>query len=155
MKFRNQLGPLLWITVSGVVCVDSIRAGIGTFRSPSSGFFPFWLGVVLVVLTLALAIMNLFQEERGKITDLWKGTKWGQVILFMILILIYSILLNTLGYLITTFLLILMLFCIGERKGVWIKIAIAVVVVLASHIIFCYWLKVNLPQGVFNFRLSY
>lgn len=151
MKVGKQLGVLLWIAVSGVVCVDSINVGIGTFRFPGSGFFPFWLGVILCLLGLILAVVNRLQGDTGKITDLWKGTQWGRVIWVMMLTLAYSVLLNKLGYLITTFLLLVILFCIGERKGVWVKIAIAVVVILVSYVTFYSWLKVPLPRGVLSF----
>jgi len=151
MKFRNQFGPLFWIAVAGVVCIDSVHVGVGTFRSPRSGFFPFWLAVILVILALALAMVNRFQEKKGKIADLWKGTKWNRLIFVIILTLIYSILLNTLGFLITTFSLMIILFCMGERKGIWGRITIAIVVVLASYVIFHSWLKVPLPKGILYF----
>jgi putative tricarboxylic transport membrane protein len=150
MKFRNQLGPLFWIAVAGVVCLDSIHAGIGTFRSPRSGFFPFWLGVILAILGLVLAFVNLSRGERGKITDLWKDTRWSRVVLVIILTLIYSILLNTWGFLITTFLLMSVLLCVGERERIWTKIVIALFLVLASYVIFHSWLKVPLPKGILN-----
>jgi putative tricarboxylic transport membrane protein len=150
MKFTNQLGTFFWIIVGAVVCVDSIRTGIGTFRSPRSGFFPFWLGVILIILALALLIVNRFQEEKGKITDLWKGTKWSRVVLVITLTLIYSFLLNTLGFLITTFLLMSILLCVEEREGIWVKIAVALFIVLASYVIFHSWLKVPLPKGILN-----
>jgi len=148
MKMRNQIGALLWVTVSVVVCADSMGVGIGSFRSPGSGFFPFWLGVILFVLALAPVAVKRLREERGKITDLWKGAKWGQVTLVMLSTLIYPLLLNTLGYLIATFLLLVVLFRAGESKGIWTKMAIALVIVLASYGTFGYWLKVPLPRGI-------
>ena len=151
MKFGQQLIALLWIIISGVVCLDSIRAGIGNLHSPRSGFFPFWLGVILAMLAIMLIIVKPLHENGGKIADLWKGTKWTQVVWVMVSTLIYSAVLDKLGYLIATFLLMVFLLCIGERKRVWIKTTIALIVVLTSYIIFSFWLKVSLPGGILSF----
>jgi putative tricarboxylic transport membrane protein len=151
MKTIRQFGAFFWIGLSAVVCVDSFRSGIGAFRSPGSGFFPFWLGVILAILALTLGVVNLLKPEGEKGMDLWKGTRWRAVTGVMILTLIYSLLLKPLGYLIATFVLMTVLFCMAERKRIGFRIGIGFVVVLASYVTFQYWLKVSLPKGVLSF----
>ena len=151
MKTIRQFGAFFWIGISAVVCVDSFRTGIGAFRSPGSGFFPFWLGVILAILALILVVVSRIKGEREKRTDLWRGTKWRDVIGVMILTLIYSLILKPLGYLITTVVFMAVLFYMGERKRIWAKIALAFIVVLASYVTFQHWLKVPLPKGILYF----
>jgi putative tricarboxylic transport membrane protein len=150
MKLKNKWGAFFWIAFAGVVCLDSVHAGIGTFRFPGSGFFPFWLGIILLILGLALLVVNHFPQKQT-IRDLWKGAKWGQLVFVIVLTLTYSAVLDILGYLITTFLLLATLFCMGERKGIWVKTGIALIVVLVSYVAFSHWLKVPLPKGILGY----
>ena len=115
------------------------------YSQPS--FFPFWLGIALAALGVALAVVNNIRKEGESLPTLWKGARWGRVILFVILILAYPIVLDTLGYLIATFLLMGTLLCVGESKKIWLKIILALVIVFVSYGIFHLWLKVPLPTG--------
>jgi putative tricarboxylic transport membrane protein len=150
MRTIRSFGALVWIGLSGIVCIDSFRTGIGTFRSPGSGFFPFWLGLVLVGLAVALAAIEFIRGEKR--TDLGKkSTRWHAVAGVMILTLLYSLVLKPLGYLTATFVLMTMLFYMAERKKIWRKTILAGVVVSLSYLVFQYWLKVSLPEGILYF----
>ena len=54
------------------------------------------------------------------------------------------------GYLVTTFVLITFLFCIGERSKLWIDVASALAIALVSYVIFYTLLDVKLPKGIFG-----
>jgi len=54
---------------------------------------------------------------------------------------------HTLGYLITTFGLLTLLFSIIERSRVWTKVFSALATVVVTYIAFSLWLGVQLPKG--------
>jgi putative tricarboxylic transport membrane protein len=151
MKLRNLLDLVVWIGISIIVCLESAKVGIGNFQFPGSGFFPFWLGVILSILAITLTISKPSQKEGTKITDLRKETGWFRIILVLTSILAYIIILNKIGYILATIGLMIILFNIGERKKIWVKIVMAIIIVLTSYVIFCLWLEVQLPRGLLNF----
>ena len=152
MNLRDQWSSLFWLVISVLVCVESIRMGIGSFQSPGPGFLPFWSGVTVCILSALLwVISTLKKEEAGKIRNLWKEMKWSKVILVAASLLIYSTILPGLGFLITTFGLMTLLFSIVERSRLWIQATIALVTVMVTYITFYWWLGVQLPKGIFGF----
>src|SRR6267142_3024781 len=53
------------ILLGGVVVLDSLRIGIGWGTDgPKSGFFPFWLGVIMVGACLIIAVKAFRRADR-------------------------------------------------------------------------------------------
>jgi putative tricarboxylic transport membrane protein len=152
MNLRDQWSGLFWLIFSILVCVESIRMGAGSFHSPGPGFLPFWAGVAVGTLAVfLLAISTLKRKEGRKIWGLWRGMEWRKVILIAASLFIYGLFLNRLGYLISTFALMTLLFSVVERSKLWIQAAAALVTTLATYTTFNFWLGVQLPKGLFGF----
>lgn len=153
MNKRYFSGGLIWVVISSFVCILSTRLGIGTFRSPGPGFFPFWSGIVLGAFGIIHIIKDVL-KKRGKIkrTKLWEGPGLRRVILILASLMVYAILLKRVGYLITTFGLMTFLFSTAEglKRRLWIPI-LSAAIVLVTYFIFCVWLKIPLPKGVLIF----
>ena len=152
MNIRDVGSGLFWLAISFFVCYKSFSMGIGTFRSPGSGFLPFWSGLTLGILTIFLIITSAVKKQ-GKVSmaKLWGGMQWPKVILALAALFIYAILLPTLGYLIATLALMIVLFNLMGRPKLWIQVVGITGTVFASYIIFYVWLKVQLPAGIFGF----
>ena len=152
MNLRNQWSGLFWLVFSIFVCVEAIRMGTGSFRSPGPGFLPFWSGIVVGTLAILLLVMGtLKREEGGKIKNLWRGMNWRTVILVSASLVIYCILLPRLGFLITTLGLMTLLFSIVKRSRLWIQVFTALLTVLVTYVTFYVWLGVQLPKGLLGF----
>jgi len=150
LKFRDRLSAFFWLAISFIVCAESNRMGIGTFRSPGPGFFPFCLGITLGTFAIILVVTRTSDQEEGKITNLWKGTKLGRAILVLTCLIIYCFLLPILGYLVMTFGLMAALLIVGGKR-MWVEIVIALIITWISYVIFGVWLYVPLPKGFLNF----
>jgi putative tricarboxylic transport membrane protein len=152
MSLRNQWSGLFWLVFSIFVCVEAIRMGTGSFRSPGPGFLPFWSGIVVGILAILLLVIGtLKREEGGKIKNLWRGMNWRTVILVSASLVIYCILLPRLGFLITTLGLMTLLFSIVKRSRLWIQVFTALLTVLVTYVTFYVWLGVQLPKGLLGF----
>jgi putative tricarboxylic transport membrane protein len=148
---RDQLSSLFWLAISIFVCVESIQAHVGSFRSPGPGFLPFWSAVVLGGLAMVLAVTSFLKKEGEKVTKEWIGVKWSKVIFVLASLFVYSVLLTRLGYLITTFGLMLFLFSLTGRPKMWIWVGSAILTTVVTYFIFYIWLNVQLPRGKLGF----
>ena len=144
---RDQLSSLFWLATSIFVCVESIRAHVGSFISPGPGFLPFWSGVALGVLAMVLAVTSFLKKEGEKVVDQWIEVKWGKVVFVVGSLVIYSLLLSTLGYLIATFGLMLLLFSLTGRPKMVSWVGSALLTTLITYLVFYIWLNVQLPRG--------
>jgi hypothetical protein len=152
MDYRDLLSGLFWLGISVFVCIESIRADIGTFHAPGSGFFPFWSAVILGTFAVILLVtLRLKKKRKRKIADLWKGVEWKNVIWVLFSLFLYPFVLPIMGYLITTF--GLMAFSIGimGRSKVWVQGVSAFIITLVSYVIFYILLSIALPKGILGF----
>jgi putative tricarboxylic transport membrane protein len=150
LNLHGQFTGLLWLVLSIFICAISLRLGFGTFQTPGPGFLLFWSGVVLGILAVLLWLIDYAgKKERNKTLDLWRGLNWNKVILVFLALLVYALLLPTIGYLIMTFCLLVFLFSIIERSRWWVRAVFALITVTATYLIFYLWLEVQLPRGIF------
>jgi putative tricarboxylic transport membrane protein len=124
-----------------VVIWESWRVGLGTWTVPGSGFISFCTGMILTILALLLIYDDW---QRPKKT----GKMPLRVFLALSFLLVYSMVLNTLGFVVSTFLLVFALFRLGEARGWWVLTGMSVIVTFLAYLIFGRLLQVYFPPGV-------
>jgi putative tricarboxylic transport membrane protein len=148
---RHLISGLFWLAISIFVCIMAIKLGVGTFSSPGSGFLFFWSSLILGALSVILIIKSILGKREAKLLliDLWKGVKWGKAVLAIITLFLYALILTKLGFILTTFVLMILLFGIGKLKY-WVTIISAFFTVMLSYIIFHFLLQIQFPRGIFG-----
>ncbi len=150
MKWLNRISNLSLIGFSVLIVFLCVELGIGNPQSPGPGFMPSLAAVLLFSLSLLTIIFDIkgsVKEEEGK-----SSLRWEDLIkpFSLVASLIgYAFLLNILGYLVTTFLVLFVLFSITEPQK-WRKdMVIAAIVATLSFLVFDKWLHVQLPSDIF------
>ncbi len=147
MKKFDLISSAFWLVVGFLICEESYRIHLGNFRSPGPGFLPFGAGIVLGGLALIIMLKSL-RKTFGQKKAFWEErNRWPKVAMTLILIFVYGLLLDTLGFLLTTFLIMGFLFRGIEPQRWRTVIAGAVLSALGSYLIFQVWLDVELPKG--------
>lgn len=141
---------LFLIIFSGAVISEAIQLEIGTPQSPGSGFMIFGATGVLGLLALRQFIKSLrFQGREVKQTS--KAIRWKRVVSVILANIVYIFLLQPVGYLLCTFLLLCFLFHVHE-KGRWVSdVGGAALTSLLSYLVFSRMLQLHLPRGVIPF----
>jgi hypothetical protein len=144
---------LFWLLLSVTVCIESLRMGIGTVGNPGMGFIGFGAAGLLGILSLALFVQALLRKEEGvATTPLFTGLLWKRVIIILIALLLYAKLMPLLGYLISTFVLMSFVFWIvREGQRWWWSPVYALIITLATYLVFSVWLNCQFPEGLFGF----
>jgi putative tricarboxylic transport membrane protein len=144
---RDLTSSLFWLAIAIFFAANSFtHLKLGTLHQPGPGFFPFWAGVVLALLSL----ISLFRSLRKSDTFSLSGLKSSKLLLVTGALLAYLLLLEALGFLIVTFLFLFLLFRI-EYRG-WVSSAmLALIGAVSCFAIFQLWLKTQLPAGPFGF----
>jgi putative tricarboxylic transport membrane protein len=144
---RDLISGLFWLAIAILFSIEGlIHLKLGTLHQPGPGFFPFWGGVVLGLLSLVLLVNSLKNRDRL----LLSGLKSPKFLLATGAILAYLLLLETLGFVTITFLFLFLLFRL-ENEG-WVFSAVSSLVGAgSSYALFQLWLKTQLPAGPFGF----
>lgn len=145
MKKRGDIVGSFFGTFIGVaVMIGAIRLRLGTPSEPQPGFFPFVAGVILVVLCVIL-LLRAF-SGRGEGADPF-GELWRPAIL-AIGLFTYSLLLDSMGYIIATIILSLVVLRVLDTKT-WLKlVAISLILSIGTYFLFDRLLDVPLPRGI-------
>ena len=116
------------------------------------GFFPFVMGLILVLLSLILIVQSMMAKEGGEKRSFWSTQQgWKLVLLTLSATIAYPIIFNHLGFLLSTFFLLLFLFKgIGHLKW-WVAGFGGATAATIVYLIFEVWLKANLPGGILSF----
>lgn len=139
------------IFIIGIVFViGSLQLGLGTVQHPGKGFLPFYTGAALTFVSF-FCLIKYFLKARGendKSQEKHVGQSASNVIIIVVALFIYVLVLQWLGYLLSTFLLLTVLFAVaGFRKWVFIVIY-AFITTSLSYLIFSYSLNLRFPKGI-------
>ncbi len=147
MKKFDLISAAFWLLVALVMCEESWRIRLGEFHNPGPGFLPFGAGLILGGCALAVLVRTL--KVRGKEGKaFWADrSRWSKVFLTLGCIFVYGVLLEPLGFLLTTFLSMGFLFRVIEPQRWRTVITGALFSAIGAYLIFAVWLQVELPRG--------
>ena len=151
MKTLDRTSSLFWLLVSILVFAESLRIGIGTVENPGMGFMTFGASGILGILSLALFLQASLRKEDGRQKPLFAGTLWRRVVFVLLALTVYARAMPVLGYLMSTFLLMSLLFWVLEKGRIGFVLLYALLATLFTHLVFSKWLNCQFPQGVFGF----
>ena len=149
---------LIWILLGIGMCIGSVELKLGDFHTPGAGFLPFIAGALLAIFGLILMFSTLLSQSRaGKNA----GNRWGLTkrdwkrflnpLLSVAILLGYILLLEPLGFLLTTFVCLLLLFKLSEPRR-WVAPAVlSGTTAVLSYLLFSVWLQCQLPKGLLKF----
>ena len=148
MNRKHVISGVFWLAVSIFVAVMAIDLGLGTFSRPGSGFIFFWSSVGLGSLSVIQIIKSVLRKGgETSFMESWKSLKWGNVVLAIVVLFLYAFILMKLGFALSTFVLMVVLFGIG-RSSYRVVIVSALITTILSLVIFRYFLEVHLPKGI-------
>jgi len=150
----NQIILGLWVAVAFLVSFMSLDLGVGNLSAPGPGLFPFVFAVFLGgASVIYLAVARLKQAAAERVPAPSEDLFWKRPAIVVLLLAVYSLFLFRIGFLLATFILLIILFNISpgtERK--WRAAAAgASATVVISYLVFGKLLQIPLPRGILGF----
>ena len=141
------------ILVGFYVTAGAVRLGVGSVNKPGAGFIFFWLALILAGLAAIDLVITIIGTKRNSAIrkPLWKGFRWGKVILVLAGVSVYAFVLDILGFILSTFLVLFFLFKAVEPVKWRDAIIGSVLTIAVVYAVFGIWLKVPFPTGIFGF----
>ena len=148
MRGHDLASSLFWLLLSVYVNIESLRLGIGSLREPGVGFMTFGISLLLGLFSLVLFGQACRRKEESRIELKPAGTLWWRVMFVLVALVIYSALLPTGGYLISTFILMGFLFWILRETSWWWALGASFLATLITYYVFSKWLNCQFPDGL-------
>lgn len=153
MKRTFLISNLVWIGFAAIVCWGGLKLGFGSFHQPQAGFMPFLSGLVLGLLALVDLISGIINHWKGEKADkeIWADIHWGKLLLTLVMLFIYTVFFNTLGFIIATILLLFFLYRVMESRPWWVVIIASFITTGLFYVGFKIGLDSQLPGGFLGF----
>ena len=126
------------------VCVQASHLETGHVHNPGPGFIPLLAGALLGGLSLVIFLQSFLRKE--KISSFGKGWFKGAVVVGSLII--YTLVLEKLGFLITTFIFLLLTLLSFKPRRMRGALLVSLLTVIISYLVLSVWLKVQLPKGI-------
>lgn len=151
--YRKDFISSISLLVLGLLLFGgSIRLSVWTGSGPQEGFFPLIIALIIVALSLWILARELFlmREGAGESGSQKKGENTAsiaKVSFYAISMLLYWVLMPTVGFVATSALFLLFILRFAERQSWKITLWVGFASILTSYLLFIYFLKVPLPKG--------
>jgi hypothetical protein len=132
--------------------IGSYNLGLGEWGRPGPGYFPFGAGLLFGIFSIPVLVKALRRPPLNE-TSLQPSERvhWQNMALILLGMLAYSLLLKRIGFVLCTFLLVI-LFIRVIAKERWSKsIMTALIVAVTFHLLFNILLNAQLPSGILKF----
>jgi hypothetical protein len=148
----DMVVAILIIALGGLVMYDSYQVGIGWESGPESGYFPFYIGVLM---TLA-SVVTLVQATVGGSTETFVDwTSFKRVLTVFIPAALFVAAIPFLGIYVAGTLFIAAFMTLIGKYQVWKSLAVGASLSVVFFLIFQKWFLIQLPIGPLERALGY
>lgn len=149
MQRLDRISGLFWVALSSVIAIRSYHLGIGSVNDPGPGFIFFYTALFMGLMATFLLLGSWMQ--RSDETGAFDNVHWSKVVFPFAYILLYALVLEKIGFIISTFLLMLLFLKTVEAKRWPVAVFAGLAMSLGTYAMFALWLHVRLPKGVLGF----
>lgn len=150
-KRDDAITAIVLLVFSGFVISEALSMSISAEYGPGPGMFPLILGISLAVLSLLLLWDGINPRTKDKASKFQNKAGLLASGLMVLGLVGYALVITKLGYLLTTFLLVLFLMGVVARDKLRTTLLTAIAVTVLLYLIFDVGLGVQLPKGPFGF----
>ncbi|HTU02154.1 MAG TPA: tripartite tricarboxylate transporter TctB family protein [Candidatus Sulfotelmatobacter sp.] len=149
MRTTYLVANVFWLVLAASAAAEAWRLNVGGLHTPGPGFLPFYAALLLGGLAL-VALVQDFKEASGPASTIWGDMRMGKMIAMLASLFLYVFFLERLGFLVATFLLLLVLFRLLEPYRWTTVLLLSLVTMGAAYLFFVVLLDSRLPVGVFG-----
>jgi hypothetical protein len=149
MKYSDFVSGIFWIAIGILLTLWSTRYEFGSIIQPGPGFLPLTLGILLIFLSIILLGQTIKSSLNGQtITAPSARGAWKKVAYAVLILLLASFMFEKIGYLLTIFLMIILLMCEAALRSWKTILLVAFISAIGVYLVFVLLLKQPLPHGL-------
>ena len=145
----ERTGGLFWLLFGCAAIYGGLDLELGTMQEPGSGFLTFVAGSFVACMALLIIIQSYRADPdvAVRVADLWKGVKWKRAVAITVLIALFIVSFETLGFFVCSLALLIIIIqsyrtdpAVAVRvadlwKGLKWKRAVAITILIALFIV--------------------
>ncbi len=151
MRWVKVYCSLFWLLFSVVTCLEASRLNMGGLHEPGSGFFPFAIGLLTGVLALIALFQSIREKKKRAAPQHQESFRWWNIVVILGALIAYTLSLEKIGFLINTFLFMVLLLKVVEPQTWKRAILGGLITAITSDLVFNVVLGAQIPSGMLGF----
>ncbi len=147
MKKSDRIQSLIWSLLGLYLIFEGVQLKLGTPRAPKPGFLIFWMGIIILILSAAFFLQSL-SAVGGENKIRWKGMQWHKGVKLMLALFLYVLVFQWLGFILSTFFLLLFLFKGLEPQKWGTALLLSALTISVCYLVFAVFLELQFPPGL-------
>jgi putative tricarboxylic transport membrane protein len=143
----DTVGGLFWVAAGLWTAHEGRQLGLGSLHDPGSGLIIFWAGLAMALMSGVTLMGGLVRGSAGDWAA-WQGVRWRKLAVVLLVMTAYAALLEPIGFLPATLLLMVVLFRAVEPQPWHVAIVGALITTAAVYLVFKLGLGTQLPDGL-------
>ena len=144
----------LWSGLAGLalsifVVWSGYALGLGSISDPGSGYVMFYAGLLMILFSLII-LFSAIKNGGPTFLSLWRNVLWTKPLIVIALLVAFTLLFETLGFLVSTIILLIVLLRVIDPVAWSRAIPIAILVPLIAWYVLQKLLLIQLPSGAFG-----
>ena len=148
---KDLFAGLFWLLFAVYFTIESHRFGLGDWGRPGPGTFPFCAGLLFGIVSLWELLSTLRKKTREMPGETPESLQWHNIVLILVGMLAYVLLFRKVGFILCTFLLVVLFIRLVSHRTWFNSIVVALSITVAFYIFFDVLLNAQLPMGPFEF----
>lgn len=148
MRRFNIAASLALLALAAFILFEVSKLPFGSFRVPQTAFFPTILSLLLLIFSLILLVQALRAKETLRGPEPIATDGWVRIGATLATMLAFALVLETLGFLLSTFVLMVLLLRAIEAQPWRVVVGVALSTALISYFLFARLLGIPLPGGI-------
>lgn len=153
MNKGNRVFSIICLGLSCWLILESLKYKYIVKYTPGPGFFPFWLGIVLLGFSIVL-LVETFRGKGDKNSDaprLPPRHSLYRVGLITLFTAGLALLMTPLGFVPGVILFVTVILCLLEKVAIVKGVVTGLIMSICIYLIFEYWMEIGLPPGLMGF----
>lgn len=151
LSYYNRISGLFFIGVGIFFSLYACFVEIGPWNEPGPGFLPFWAGITIAVMAAFLLIGSFKGGSPLRPPFFPETGSWKRVVMTFLALIVYNLLLNPLGFFLTTILFVGFLVRYIFPQSMSRTLVVAIASAIVARLLFINFLETQLPKGFLGF----
>lgn len=151
-RHYNRIAAIFFLVIGIFFALYARSVEIGSWNEPGPGFLPFWSGLTLSLLSIALLLASSARKAWAVRPSFFiLSDSWKRVLATFLALIAYNLLLNPLGFTLMTFLFLAFLVKFIFPQTWTRTLLVAVLGSFVARLLFINFLETQLPKGFLGF----
>jgi putative tricarboxylic transport membrane protein len=159
MRVADLATSIVLLALGAIVLLDALRLGIGWGSDgPKSGFFPFWLAVIMMTASAAIVVQAARRPDTGPFVtreQLTPVLKMLVPVMVFVFVMAPPAPLPGVGLYVATALYVAVYMRWIGRHPWWLTLVVSIGIPLVTFVVFERWFLVPMPKGPLEAWLGY